>query len=394
MLLLLHLLELLGSRPCFLAKAAGSFPGAQEVSSGGSAEDVDLDHLCREERAQTQDRLQQEGAQVAPFKVHEGDDGDAEARLEQERAQLRQVVVLDGGRVDGGVLLVKGVGGVRIGKLGRVVVAVDLEVDDQHQHQRDCLDGRVADAQVQRVLGGVQLEPVCELHQPKDQPHVDDGLAHPMGKKTANTRPQPTCDAGLEAYSVGHVLVLVFKTCPSLKAALGRAHAFYEQAVLAGPLLGVNMPTSVYSRWRSSVALTKEELVVDSLIAANVYICCSVTRASLLHEWAHSVYYLNQEYRLLVDSLFAEIALENKQLMRKIHQDLVLRNYHPRVFADEWQAYVVENPADFGSKWTSVLRKYQVMLRKHVTLPNLNQLQKLPVDQSIIQLDTIVGNGG
>ncbi|TPX70334.1 hypothetical protein SpCBS45565_g01732 [Spizellomyces sp. 'palustris'] len=200
------------------------------------------------------------------------------------------------------------------------------------------------------------------------------------------------------------VLILAFRNSNSLRAALGRPHVDYEGGTLKGPLKGVNFPTEHLAKWAqdplTAQATEAEKLMIelldDSETAAiarqqpstapdgavpptgalptppfrprTTYICAYVhpDRSTLLHEWAHARFYLCGIYRSLCESLYSDLDDTSRRIVEK---ELSLRNYKANVYVDEWQAYCVESPMEFGKKSMRVMTDPHRILKKAVGLP-------------------------
>jgi hypothetical protein len=54
-----------------------------------------------------------------------------------------------------------------------------------------------------------------------------------------------------------------------------------------------------------------------------------------------------------------------------VEQELTMRHYQPHVFIDEFQAYLVETPCEFGKKWSNELSPCHALLKKALPLFNL-----------------------
>jgi hypothetical protein len=99
--------------------------------------------------------------------------------------------------------------------------------------------------------------------------------------------------------------------------------------------------------------------------------------SSLLHEWAHARYFQDQEYCLFMYDCLHLIHRQNiysnldSKLKSSIETELLLRKYKPHVFADEFQAYILESPIDFGKKFKDQLLPIHTKLRQLISLPRL-----------------------
>ncbi|KAI9097298.1 hypothetical protein DFS34DRAFT_119272 [Phlyctochytrium arcticum] len=192
------------------------------------------------------------------------------------------------------------------------------------------------------------------------------------------------------------VLVLGFRTSADLTAALGRPHVFYEGGRLKGALKGVNFPVQGLQKWVASLdsemATTEEQWVIDQIKelclrkpgtdADNslaelkttssstevTYICAYIRpdKSTLLHEWAHAQYHLSTAYRETCHSLYEELSEAVRKVVRN---ELEMRNYRPEVFVDEWQAYCVEGPGEFGKKCAKEMSVPHRILKDELGLP-------------------------
>ncbi|KAI8905789.1 hypothetical protein DFJ77DRAFT_435376 [Powellomyces hirtus] len=186
------------------------------------------------------------------------------------------------------------------------------------------------------------------------------------------------------------VLVLAFRNVAALTAALGRPHVAYEGGHLKGPLKGVNFPAVHFTEWifkeAQSDRVTDAERSINSIITgtstttlsdtsspipppiSTVYICAYIQndKSTFLHEWAHAVYHTSDTYRALCSSLYAEL---DAGTVKVVEKELQMRNYRADVYLDEWQAYCVEGPGEFGKKLVKVLMEAHRVLRKEVGLP-------------------------
>lgn len=215
-----------------------------------------------------------------------------------------------------------------------------------------------------------------------------------MGKPLKKTkRPSPLPFVPPVAYSIvsptaslakDKILVLVFATASHLQEALGRPHVAYEKEPLKGPLRGINFPADFYGSWMSSIMslseednvarLSAPEICVSALISAvdPVYILASIKgdQSTLYHEWAHAMYFVSESVRNLAAELYTGLEPPLKKI---VDHDLRMRGYQESVFVDEFQAYLVESPSDFGSKWAGRLRPGHEALRKLIPRPVLQE---------------------
>ncbi|KAJ3042837.1 hypothetical protein HK097_001891 [Rhizophlyctis rosea] len=198
--------------------------------------------------------------------------------------------------------------------------------------------------------------------------------------------------------SIPNIIVLSFADAKSMTLGLGRPHIAYEGGqALKGPLKGVNMPLEFLEKWVREVGvegLTEEERVVldlvglrfDAAIASSesndaerpnqdssttaplsqpLYLIAHLQtdKSTLLHEYAHAHYHLNPSYRAECHRLWDSLDDSTRQIISK---ELAFRNYREDVVVDEFQAYVVEGPGEFGKKVVGRLDEVHRILRKLV----------------------------
>ncbi|KAJ3040881.1 hypothetical protein HDV00_010341 [Rhizophlyctis rosea] len=217
-----------------------------------------------------------------------------------------------------------------------------------------------------------------------------------------------------------NVIILSFTDAKSLALGLGRPHVKYEGGKeLRGPLKGINMPVSVLPDWVADVGvgeLTDAERVVLDLIGLKcqpaksdgaamgisavpiadpeathaeipsvttiaelslnstapstpTYLIAHLLtdKSTLLHEYAHAFYYLSSSYRAEAHRLWEELDDATRITITK---GLAFWNYAPEVVVDEFQAYVIEGPGEFGKKCAGRLGEAHRILRKLVgTVP-------------------------
>ncbi|KAI8847079.1 hypothetical protein BC829DRAFT_397140 [Chytridium lagenaria] len=176
--------------------------------------------------------------------------------------------------------------------------------------------------------------------------------------------PVSTIPPTLTTSSYNGILVIFFPTPQLLHQSLSRVHIHYEGGTLKGPLKGVNLPISIYTIWKNLTPLTPSERLVDVLITPDItYLIGTLSSdtSTLLHEWAHARFYLDETYRKLCESVYEGLDADVKAAVKK---DLVLWNYREEVEVDEFQAYVVEDPTTFGKKWEWALRSCHVRLKE------------------------------
>lgn len=203
--------------------------------------------------------------------------------------------------------------------------------------------------------------------------------------------------------SATSVLMLAFKDTLSLTAALARPHVAYEGGQLKGPLKGVNFPVEELIKWARAIAredVTEAEAWLLDIVERSgisvfsekaerqtepstssfrpspvphcqnpiTYICAYTQsdRSTLLHEWAHAKFHLSSMYKSLCEDLYATL---DDTCRKVIEKELQMRNYKESVYIDEWQAYIVEGPNEFGKKWTRLMTEPHRVLRERVGAP-------------------------
>jgi hypothetical protein len=169
------------------------------------------------------------------------------------------------------------------------------------------------------------------------------------------------------------ILVLTFENTNSLSKCLQRAHDCYEGGKLRGALKGINMPYDVLYNWTYSIGLHRlkaEELKlwikIEKLDVKYVIACIKGDSGTMLHEYAHAIYHLDDSYRKLVGQLWENIS---KLCIIAICKELKIRNYKEEMWVDEWQAYTVESCREFGKKWGEELLESHQILRKRLGKP-------------------------
>lgn len=90
------------------------------------------------------------------------------------------------------------------------------------------------------------------------------------------------------------------------------------------------------------------------------YIISTTSNSAIPHELRHALYHLHAGYRATVQKEW-DATLSNKT-RAVIQRDLVLRGYGPRVWIDEFQAYVSEDAGEFGNKTRNECREVKGVL--------------------------------
>jgi hypothetical protein len=169
------------------------------------------------------------------------------------------------------------------------------------------------------------------------------------------------------------ILVLMFTNTSSLSSSLRRVHDHYEGGRLRGPILGINMPFNVLYNFVFSIGLHRldpeeRELwnVIGGFDSSYVIAYLKGDTSSLLHEYAHAVYYLDSSYRHLVSELWETLT---KACKVAIGKELTIRNYKEDVWVDEWQAYTCESSREFGKKWSEELSESHRLLKARLGRP-------------------------
>jgi hypothetical protein len=209
--------------------------------------------------------------------------------------------------------------------------------------------------------------------------------------------------------------VLQYSNTQQLTHALLNIHSFYD-GTLNGKLKGINFSTHVYLDYKQLHNVQNEaEHYIDQLLSHTTHTaetkdtvetkdtaqentrdtkdtaqentrdtkdtaqentrdvdyciaCVKGDKSTLLHEWAHAVYYFNTDYKQLVSTAFNSL---DSKLQKIIHNDLQLRNYNHIHVLDEFQAYLCESPADFGNRHATVLYPLHVQFKQAVGFPLL-----------------------
>ena len=179
-----------------------------------------------------------------------------------------------------------------------------------------------------------------------------------------------------EIHIENSVIFLLFSCYKSMANSLLNPHIYYEKSKLKGPLKGVNFPTKIYSEWINNTELLScDENIIREIIFNHqniIYIiACHISdKSSILHEWAHAVYFMDCSYNKLANDLFNNVPLNCQIAIKK---ELFIRNYQPNVYIDEFQAYLVETPLEFGKKWKDILIPFHLKLKQN--LPKLSLLK-------------------
>jgi hypothetical protein len=170
------------------------------------------------------------------------------------------------------------------------------------------------------------------------------------------------------------VICVLFSNQNDLMKAFWAVNMKYEKSVLNGKLKGLNMPLEFYQAHKS-VDNEAEIYVwnrISDLIVNNSQLCYVIAsiandHSTLLHEYAHAYYYLNPDYQTLVADYYAQL---EKRVRQSIEKDLQMRRYHPCVYQDEFQAYVLEDDCDFGKRFQSILNPIHLHFKSIIKLPD------------------------
>ena len=188
----------------------------------------------------------------------------------------------------------------------------------------------------------------------------------------------PHSEAIQVIYHPMNVMMLSFDSVQRIKACLGRPHVSYEGSELRGPLKGVNFPIEHLLKWSESLDLEVSDderyildLIHDSYPKTKYLLAyLSKDASTLLHEWAHAVYHLDEGYRELSHRCWDALDKESKVYIEK---ELKLRNYREDVYVDEFQAYIVEGPYELGKKVASRLQETHRLLKTKLgQVPKVN----------------------
>lgn len=187
----------------------------------------------------------------------------------------------------------------------------------------------------------------------------------------AKCKPKSKPPSGPQSITLkGNILILAFNNANSLFLSLGRAHEHYERSKLNGPLRGINMPFEdlfhfVYCIGLHKLSVLELETWNSIQKQSPLYIIAHLSsdKSTLLHEWSHAIYHMDQEYRLFAQQLYTNL---DPGCKKAVCHDLSLRRYDPERYIDEWQAYTVETPREFGKKWTPYLESAHLQLRSRI----------------------------
>ena len=178
----------------------------------------------------------------------------------------------------------------------------------------------------------------------------------------------------IQTILVDHVLIFLFKSSQQLSDCFSRVHESYEGGKLNGPLKGINFSTEFYNSWINDHLndLCSNETIVFDLVKDCKYIigCIKGDASTLYHEWAHANFFLNPKYQEIVKKMYQELP---DQIKKVINLDLKMKGYSSNVLLDEFQAYLIENPHEFGKKcfgtlWPLHLELVKILPRPKFTL--------------------------
>ncbi|KAJ1569790.1 heme peroxidase, partial [Nowakowskiella sp. JEL0078] len=192
------------------------------------------------------------------------------------------------------------------------------------------------------------------------------------------------------------VLFVLFNSSTSLKACLGHPHIFYEGGELQGPLKGVNMPSQTFLEWSQlpELEISNSERAVLSLLSSfdpePKYIvgCLESDRMTLHHEWCHSRFYLDEEYKILCHEVWNSFIIgsnekgsDSMKCSAAVRYELKMRGYKEENYCDEFQAYLVaEGSSEFGRRW-----KEQLESISHVLREKIGEMQLTNGDKEFVQ---------
>jgi hypothetical protein len=150
---------------------------------------------------------------------------------------------------------------------------------------------------------------------------------------------------------VDGIAFVLFDSETLLKSAFYRVHCYYD-GHLKGPLRGVNLPWETYLNWHSSVELTASEQEIHNVVSTSdikyIVACIRGDTSTLIHEYAHAVFHLNQEYRRIAEKCYHSL---DEKIKTYINKELAIRNYTQDKWIDEFQAYILEGPQELGKKF-------------------------------------------
>ena len=180
-------------------------------------------------------------------------------------------------------------------------------------------------------------------------------------------------------YSDG-IILFKFKSLANLSDAFLTLNTKYEQSRLNGKLRGCNLPIEFYLK--NKILDNEAEIYIEKCITFHLqdntldikYIiaCLENDKSTLLHEFSHAYYYLNDDYKALVSS---EYTFLERKVRQCIEKDLEMRGYHPSVYQDEFQAFVIESDCDFGKRFKTLLNPLHLQFKGIVKMPEFKALE-------------------
>ena len=69
------------------------------------------------------------------------------------------------------------------------------------------------------------------------------------------------------------------------------------------------------------------------------------------------------------ESLDVHLELNPSDILKTVELELKMRGYQPQVYVDEFIAYLIESPFDFGKKSASLLKPLHLQLRNRIPRP-------------------------
>lgn len=94
--------------------------------------------------------------------------------------------------------------------------------------------------------------------------------------------------------------------------------------------------------------------------AAQSYLVSVSDEGSMSHEVLHALYFLHAGYRDEVQRMWDGLTKKCRSIVQR---DLTLKGYGEHVWVDEFQAYVVENVAEFGNRTKQECTEASLVLR-------------------------------
>lgn len=170
----------------------------------------------------------------------------------------------------------------------------------------------------------------------------------------------------IQVYVEEETLILIFNKLAGLLV-MQPVNSLYEGNELKGGLKGFNMPLKFLVENNRDSQISA---IIEDLPESVIYVIGAVKGdwSTLLHEWSHSRYFRLESYASLCLDYWNSL---NKKTKKCIEKDLEMRNYLSSNYVDEFQAYVLENPCEFGKRFRGELIEIHMDLKAIVKMPLL-----------------------